>query len=206
MKLQLKNSLLSLLIFTGCFQGSADELKSGDLIFQISGTSEFSKAISDATYQNDSLDFVHVGIIEVREDGQTEVIEANPTNGVRIVPLEEFIHESYRIAVKRLTVAYSIDKMLENAHSYLGQQYDWWYLPDNGKMYCSELVYESFIDSEGHPIFEAEPMNFRASDGSMPEFWIKLFEKLDSPIPEGVLGTNPNSLARSPLLRPVTYP
>lgn len=64
-------------------------------------------------------------------------------------------------------------------------------------MYCSELVYESYLNEDGSHIFNAIPMNFRASDGSMPEFWTSLFARLGSPVPEGMPGTNPNSIART---------
>ena len=43
-------------------------------------------------------------------------------------------------------------------------------------------------------------MNWRDKEGILPEYWIKHFEKLGVPVPEGVPGTNPTDLARSPLL------
>lgn len=49
-------------------------------------------------------------------------------------------------------------------------------------------------------LFAASPMNFRDSAGNMPEFWEKLFAKFSEPVPEGVPGTNPNDMAKSPVL------
>ena len=46
-------------------------------------------------------------------------------------------------------------------------------------------------------------MNFRAADGHMPAFWTELFDRLGEPIPEGIPGTNPNDLAKEPVLQEV---
>ena len=35
----------------------------------------------------------------------------------------------------------------------------------------------------------------------LPGYWVKHFKKLKLPVPEGVMGTNPTDLLRSPLLR-----
>ena len=63
-------------------------------------------------------------------------------------------------------------------------------------MYCSELVYESFRDADGNPIFPARPMNFRAADGTMPEYWRKSFDSIGIAVPQGIPGTNPNDMIR----------
>lgn len=180
-----------------------DDLKTGDLIFKISGGSEFSDAITSATGTDSLLNFDHVGIIEKTDKDSVVVIEASPRLGVHITPLKEFVDETVTIngkpglVVKRLCGDYPFQKIIERAKTFIGQEYDWWFLPDNGKMYCSELIYESYLDNEGKHIFQTVPMNFRANDGSMPDFWIELFEKIGEEIPEGKLGTNPNDLFNS---------
>ena len=190
-----------LCFLTFCCPKIYGELKSGDLVFVGEGKGEFSKAITDSTGKDaDSIKFVHVGIIEVKEERETFVIEASPENGVRTVELDKFLENSPCVVYKRLLVDFPVNNMLKRAKSHIDEPYDWWYLPDNGKMYCSELVYDSYLDENGNHIFEAQPMNFRAADGSMPDFWIRLFEHLGEEIPEGVDGTNPNDLSKSPLL------
>ena len=72
---------------------------------------------------------------------------------------------------------------------------------DNGALYCSELIYECFLDSAGNHLFEAIPMNWRTPDGTIPQYWLDHFNKLNTPIPEDLPGTNPTALSRSPLLR-----
>ena len=185
-----------------CFMlSNAEKLKKGDLIFQAEGKGEFSKAISSSTSREDSLSFVHVGIIDIDEEGGVNVIEASPKEGVRIISLKNFLLQEGedspgKFVVKRLCIDFPVEETIERAKSYLGQPYDWWYLPDNGKMYCSELVWESFQKEDGERIFKSNPMNFRDKDGNMPEFWIKLYQELGQEVPEGIEGTNPNDLSR----------
>lgn len=177
-------------------------MRSGDLLFEAGASSEMSEAIVASTASNDSLNFIHVAIAYVDSVGNNLVIEASPRNGVRMIGLVDFLAESTKIGgqpavvVKRLVDDYPVQIVIENAKSHLGEPYDWHYLPDNGKMYCSELVYEAFVNADSERIFEAKPMNFRASDGSMPKFWADLFNELGMDVPEGVLGTNPNDLSR----------
>ena len=97
----------------------------------------------------------------------------------------------------------SVREAVERAYERLGQEYDWHFLPDNGKLYCSELIYECYREADGSPLFPAAPMNFRDSEGRMPAFWTELFEKLGEPVPEGVPGTNPNAMSKAPFLTQV---
>lgn len=183
------------------------ELRDCDLIFVVSGESAFSDAISSSTARNDSLSFVHVGIIRIGGDSTVNVIEASPEKGVILTPLNEFLDSSCPkiegnpgAVIKRLEIGFPVERTIENALQYIGQPYDWWYLPGNGKMYCSELIYESYLSDEGEHIFQAAPMNFKAPDGTYPSFWVKLYEELNQPIPQGEPGTNPNALSRDPRL------
>ena len=91
-------------------------------------------------------------------------------------------------------------KAVDNARAHIGEAYDWHYLPNNDKMYCSELVYESFLTDDKRHLFSARPMNFRDKDGQIPEFWVRLFAEFGELIPEGVLGTNPNDMAQESTL------
>lgn len=171
-------------------------------------------------------DFDHVGIFAFI-DGKPAVIEATPKKGVVATPMEEFMEEAREdgggVVVKRLRenclagkeASYpkqcnakidseiDLDECVQRAEEMLGLPYDWSYLPGNGKIYCSELVYESFVDRGGRHIFTARPMNFRDSGGNLPEFWSDLFAKLGEKVPEGIPGTNPNDLARETSLTEV---
>lgn len=194
------------------FPAAGKLLMPGDLLFQTEGNSEFSEAISSATASSDSVRFVHVAMVCEVTDSCTYILEADPQEGVRKTTLDEFTAHSPEyngkpgVVIMRLEEDFQIGETLRRAESFIGQPYDWWYLPDNGKIYCSELIYESYITNEGNRIFEAAPMNFRAPDGSMPEFWIKLYDELGVAVPEGLPGTNPNDLSKHPHLRIIESP
>jgi hypothetical protein len=100
-----------------------------------------------------------------------------------------------------------MDSVLTRARSYIGQPYDKAFLPDNGALYCSELIYECFLEDYSYEsgtdrhLFKASPMNWRDANGNLPKYWMKHFKKLKMAVPEGVMGTNPTDLSRSPLLR-----
>ena len=183
---------------------ACEGLRSGDLIFQVEGISDFSKAISEATAPADSLKLVHVALIEVTQDS-VNVIEADPQNGVRCTPLKDFLTHNPAVIVKRLNIDFPVSLVIENAKKHLGEPYDWSYYPDNGKMYCSELIYDSYINFDGTKIFEAQPMNFLAPDGSMPKFWEDLFNDLGEPVPQGLPGSNPNDLSKDERLVTVSF-
>lgn len=186
-----------------------EELIPGDLIFQMEGNSEFSRAISESTAAKDSIKIVHVGIVDTLDGGEAWVIEASPEEGVREIPLYKFLEESPKIegqpgiVVKRLNFGFPNEKVIKKAKSHIGELYDWWYLPDNGKIYCSELVQVSYIDNEGKYIFQPTPMNFKDSEGNLPSFWVELFNQLEMEVPQGIPGTNPQDIFHHPALKEI---
>ena len=151
---------------------------------------------------------VHVGIIEGCNDSLF-VIDAAPKTGVSRRELIEFL-EAQRdeegrmpnIKIMQLKDQRGAMDFVAKAKMLVGAEYDFTFLPDNGKYYCSELVYECY-QRNGKPIFEAAPMNFRNADGEFDAYWVELFERQGMEIPQGVLGTNPNDLYHSSLLVPV---
>ena len=203
-----------LLLYIGMLSGalacsrSPETLRTGDLLFQIGSESAMSGAIAAATGRNGTPKFTHVGIA-VCCTGADSVLEATSPGGVRMTALDAFLGKSASIegcpavVAMRLKDTAGVAAAVARARSFMGQPYDYSYRPDNGRMYCSELVWESYRTPDGHPIFPARPMNFRAADGTMPPFWIELFERLGEDIPEGVAGTNPADMARDPALTEV---
>ncbi len=196
------------LLIGGC-STAEDGLRNGDLIFESVSDSAVAKAIDAATASAGEESFSHVAIIEVAEDG-IFVIEAASESGVRRITLDEFLDAATHgndgrpaVTVMRLAGEYDTASFIANAKRHIGEPYDRYFMPDNGRMYCSELVYESFRDENGRPVFAARPMNFRAADGSMPQYWLELFESLGEPIPQGIPGTNPNDMFREKCLERV---
>ncbi len=179
-------------------QSNAD-LRSGDLLFVPGGDNDMERAICESTGS-----YSHVAIAECDSAGQLWVIEAvTAPHGVRCIPFAEWIDEVHNFFVYRLSVPFDTAAMLSRAHSCVGQPYDEAFLPNNGALYCSELVYEAYLDSVGNHLFHSQPMNWRDSNGDLPEYWIEHFKKLGTPIPEGAPGTNPTDLSREPILRKI---
>ncbi|MDE6630201.1 MAG: hypothetical protein K2K11_02110 [Bacteroidales bacterium] len=174
----------------------------GDLLFVVADASAFSGAIADATAQRDSLKFSHVAIVGMK-DGQPYVVEASSRCGVCRTAWDTFFSCAPQIngkpgvvAMRVVADSFPASQALARAESHLGEAYDWSFRPDNGKMYCSELVYESYRLKDGRALFSARPMNFRDAEGNLPDFWVSLFQELGEDIPEGLPGTNPNDLSK----------
>ena len=168
-------------------------LHPGDLLFQVGETSEMTGAITAATGKERQLNYSHVGIA-VRSRGVDSVLAATSDGGVRVTALGDFLARSARIDGRPAVTV---------MRKFIGQPYDYSFRPDNGKMYCSELVWESYLAPDGSRRFPARPMNFLAADGSLPRFWAELFAGLGEEIPQDIPGTNPNDMARDPQLKEV---
>lgn len=201
MKPSLPISIVTALLLSACSWVP----RQGDLLFVVAEGGSMSEAIVDATAAADSLQFDHVAVFAGSRRNPV-VVEASPSKGVVRTRWADFVKGAGRgIVVKRLSAAYPRKNAIARVNDHLGQPYDWSYLPCNGKTYCSELVEESFVYADGTRIFPSKPMRFRAADGTMPQFWVDLFGSLGETVPEGVPGTNPNDMARFPLLRTVRF-
>ena len=172
------------------------DLLPGDLLFFLD-TEGMGDAVKESTGQ-----YTHVAIVESVGD-TVWIIDATPQNGVSRRPYQRSfkdIPDVYRFEDRS-----NVDSALIRARSFIGLPYDNSFLPDNNAFYCSELVYECFLTSyplqENRHLFEAKPMNWRNAKGRLPKYWKNHFKKLKMPVPEGVMGTNPTDLSRSPLLR-----
>ena len=172
-----------------------DTLQSGDLIFLRDNWSDRSKAINASTGQ-----YTHVALVERDSTGKVWVIEATPKEGVSKQSFNAFKNRNetryFGYHVYRLTVPFDTAAVIAHANSLIGKPYDSAFLPDNDAYYCSELIQAAFDD-----LFESKPMNWRDKEGNLPEYWIKHFKELGMPVPEGVPGTNPTDLSRSPLFK-----
>lgn len=192
-------------------------LRSGDLLFvripsgYDLGEGTMSEAIASSTSGSDTSRMtVHVAILDVEGDS-TWIIDATIKRGVARYPLDTFLTDFTLkdgslpvLEVKRPQVSgRQALRFVENAKSFIGQPYDVHFLPDNGAMYCSELVYHSYVTADGSHLFSEYPMNFLAPDGRMPQYWIQLFALLGQEVPQGVMGTNPQAMSADPVLREV---
>ncbi len=199
---------IGILMIAGSCRPHEFRPRTGDLLFQVNESSAATDAITDATAQEDSVKFSHVALF-FEEDGEGWVLEASGEGGVRCVTWDDFLASSARIGgrpgvvVKRVKGEFPVEEAVERAKSHLGEPYDYSFRPDNGKMYCSELIQACYLRENGTPIFTVRPMNFRDAKGELPAYWRELFDRLGEPVPEGVPGTNPNDMAKEPVLQEV---
>ena len=186
-----KALLLTLLLLSGnlLFAQKHSDLQSGDLLF-VSDTSGMGQAVKATTGH-----YTHVAMVE-RVGDSLFVIDATQKRGVARRPIESTFANKMPVDVYRLTVPFDTAAVLARAKSLIGKPYDNAFLPDNDAYYCSELIQTAFGD-----LFPSKPMNWRDKEGNLPEYWIKHFKELGMPVPEGVPGTNPTDLSRSPLLK-----
>lgn len=163
----------------------------------------------DQAIMNSTGAMVHVGIVEVCGDS-VFVIDAAPKTGVSRRSLEAFIEAQKdqngllpSLHLMRLKDNRDAASFVAKAKSLCGADYDFAFLPENDSYYCSELIYECY-QRNGQPLFEAAPMNFKNAHGEFDAYWVELFEKQGIPIPQDVLGTNPDAMFRSNGLKTVS--
>ncbi len=191
-------------------------IRTGDLVF-VDLPSDYdlspdslAGAVAASTAGEAELMRIHVAILEVKGDS-TWIIDATIRHGVDRHPLDTFLTD-FTLRDGSLPVfeimrpdvsAAEAESFVENAKKYLGQPYDVHFLPDNGAMYCSELVYNSYVTADGKHLFNEVPMNWKGADGEVPLYWRQLFGLLGEEVPQGVPGTNPQEMAEEPCLSAV---
>lgn len=203
MKYRLSLSIIALtMLISACSTATIYPL-SGDIVFCHTTATPMGDAITNAT-ASDSVSYDHVGIV-ARINDSLYVIEATPRHGVVSTEWNKFLrNNSNGITVMRLNTTFDTSDVITRALSHVGKPYDWSFRLDNNALYCSELIYESYRDCNNNHIFHPIAMNFYNSDGSISEFWTTLFHQRQETIPQGEPGSNPNDIARSPLLHFVT--
>ena len=181
--------------------------QAGDLLFQEGAMGDFEQAIKAVTPAYKGKQLTHVGVVAMR-NGRPYVIEAI-VKGVVVTPYSEFLHREVaadgapKVTVGRLKPAYryAIPKGLARAQAHVGKPYDSAFDFENDRFYCSELIYQSLLDSLGKPIFTASPMTFNdPKTGALFGKWKSYFEELGIAIPEGRPGLNPGGMANEPVV------
>ena len=177
----------------------------GDFLFQDLDCGPTCDAIEAVTWGKDSAKFSHIGFV-VNNNGKWKVLEAI-SRGVVLTPLEAFLNRSKdmnsnpKVWVGRLKSEYKdlVDSALKIVPNYLGMEYDNEFIYNNGKYYCSELIYDIFKKANnGVEVFELEPMTFKSlkTDEYFP-VWIDYYKNLNIAIPQDSLGINPAGISRS---------
>lgn len=195
-------SILVIVSFS-CSNSREFELKSGDILFQDLDCGAYCESIETVTKGYNGAHLSHCGIA-VKQKEKWYVTEAI-SQGVVLTPIDSFLARSFdqagnpKVLVGRFKEESPkfIEAGLNRALTYLGRPYDWIYSLNDSSLYCSELVYYSFLKS-GQPLFETPPMTFKAQDSdSTFKEWEGYFKDLGIPIPEGQPGLNPGSISLS---------
>ena len=203
-----KRSIANLLLFaiTSCATKKQENmLQEGDLLFQDLNCGALCNAIESVTEGIDGKKFSHCAMI-VKQNDTLKVVEAIGGN-VQISTLHHFFARSGDTAtIKNITIARTtamekvgLAKAVSFAVQQVGQPYDDEFIMNNGKWYCSELLYEAFkVANNQKEFFSLAPMTFKdpATKNYFPA-WIDYYKGLQKPIPEGQLGLNPGSISRS---------
>lgn len=139
--------LLAFVTLSACGT-SEPKLKEGDIVFQNSKSSQSPML----TYATGSV-WTHCGIV-VEKNKKLYVLEAS--NVVKLTPIKEWEKRgrfekmiSFRVKDKPMKVKYK---------KYLGQRYDLAFKFNNGKMYCSELVWEIYKEQFGIELCKPRPI------------------------------------------------
>jgi hypothetical protein len=201
---------LAVFVLPACQQQQTTAAKSfvpiaqGDLLFQETDGHPLAEAIKAVTVGRLGAKFTHVGIFTI-EKGQPCVIEAGG-KGVKLTPLAYFMARSRdhagspKVVLARLNPDFQefAPAAVARARALIGRPYDDQFLLENGKFYCSELVYETYLDAKGDHLFAVAPMTFCPPGSSLPHpAWREYFQRKGQPIPEGRLGCNPGGLSGS---------
>ena len=131
-------------------------------------------------------EYTHVALVESVDD-TVWIIDATPQNGVSRRPFLRTEYDGDLLPdVYRFEHTYFyFDSVLARARAFIGQPYDNDFLPDNGALYDSELIYECYLDDVNEDktdrhLLESTPMHRRNKN---------------------VMGTTPTSLSQSKRLR-----
>jgi hypothetical protein len=181
----------------------AQEYRPGDFLFLDLDCGPLCDAIEAVTQGYDGQSFSHVGMVVLKNDS-VYIVEAIG-KAVVLSPLSNFLAYTKKPAWHfRLqdSLQHRIQPALNFALQKLGMPYDDVFLPNNGKYYCSELIFDAFQSTGSGPNpFRLEPMEYR-KPGTTEIFpvWKAYFEKRGIPVPQSLPGCNPGGLSRSPAL------
>lgn len=175
-------------------------LKTGDLLFQNLDCGPLCDAIEKVTDGYKGNKFSHIGLVYISNDS-VYIIEAIGKN-VHLTPLAQFTaRSSNQIMVGRLKKENNllIPTAIRYALSQQGTQYDDAFIYDNGKYYCSELIYDALKHANNEqPFFELQPMTFKDPEtNDFSPAWTDYYKELKMGIPEGEPGINPGGISLS---------
>ena len=180
-------------------------LKEGDILFQDLDKDSIDNAIEKVTKTSLNYNFTHVGIV-VKQQQELIVLEAIST-GVQQTSIATFLNRNLKngkpkVIVGKLNAKFelSLNEAIKYGKTLIGSPYDNVYVIGDNSYYCSELLYEMFHHANPNLVpFKLNPMTFKDVDTNVTlPFWKNYYAELNTEIPEGELGLNPNGMSVSP--------
>ena len=184
------------------------QLKEGDILFQDLDKDSIDNAIEKVTQTSLKYNFTHVGIV-VKHQNKLAVLEAIST-GVQQTPVTTFLNRNLKngkpkVVVGKLNGKFkpALKEAIKHGKTLIGNPYDNVYKIGDSSYYCSELLYEMFHHANPNLVtFKLSPMTFKDSETNKTlPFWESYYADLDTEIPEGELGLNPNGMSISPNIK-----
>ena len=195
--------ILLFCLFTAFSFAQNVKLKTGDIIFQSMNCGPLCEAINEVTQGYQGKDFSHLGLVLIQNDS-IYIIEAGGKE-VKLTPYKTFkTYTKEEMYVGRLKPKYRkyIPEAIAFSLKQMGTPYDEEYLYDNGKYYCSELIYDAFLEAYKKPLFQMFPMTFKSpKTNEYFDVWEEYYQNLKMEIPEGELGCNPGGISTSDKLK-----
>ena len=177
------------------------KLQEGDLLFQDLDSSPLCNAIELVTPGYNGANFSHIGLV-VSVNDTLKVLEAIPPK-VMLTNLDDFLNRSFdkdgnpKVIVGRLKDKYlhSVEEAVSYSKSKLNIEYDEVFLMNNNSYYCSELIYEAFLNDS---IFELQPMTFlHPTSKDTLQTWKDYYKEIEVEIPQNKMGINPGIMSLS---------
>lgn len=173
-------------------------LQNGDIVFQ-SGVGQQAKAVIAAT----DSEWTHVGVV-FQEQGQWWVLEA--VQPVKVTKLNDFIkrHPSSfharRLKDTTPITAEALVRAKSWAKNQLRKPYDFKFLWDDDKLYCSELVWKLYKHAADVELCEPRPTeSYNLQDPAVASLVKRRFGSIEN-LPKDTPTVAPSDLAESPLL------
>ena len=197
------------------------QLEVGDILFQDLDSSPLCDAIELVTPGFKDGNFSHIGIVVEIGDPYCMNPEYEPTVHIRILEalpggvittrVDSFLMRSSdynnnpKVIVGRLNDEYkhTIPTAVQFSKNQIGVDYDEVFILDNDKYYCSELIYEAFLNNS---IFELQPMTFlHPISNDTLQTWKDYYKEIEVEIPQNKMGINPGIMSLSNKIKMVHF-
>jgi hypothetical protein len=201
-------TLLFIVLFSACKQNATYRPIQGDILFQDIDCGPLCDAIEQVTTSVESYHFSHMGLVYIDSLGNSQIIESIGDR-VQLTSYHNFLNRSMTTSHQPKVIAMRSDfskdelnRAVDIALREVGVPYDELFLPDNQKWYCSELIAHAFNRAMHKTVFESAPMTYKLpGKQEYDPSWIRYFNDLNTPIPEGLPGCNPGAMSQSTYLK-----